>query len=94
MQKWKRLTRLGCSGLLHNFKRCNVQNVNFSGKTRTTASVSPIVRHIKKPTSSTNVTFAATSPPITVAGGTTTACTVTIGRAPSGTNARVRRIAR
>jgi hypothetical protein len=94
MQKWKLLIRLGCSGLLHNFKRCNVQNVNFLGKTRTTASVSLIVRHTRKPTSSTNVTSAATSPPITAAGGTTTACTVTIGRAPSGINARERRIAR
>jgi hypothetical protein len=94
MQKWKQLIRLGCSGLLHNFKRCNVQNVSFLGKTRTTASVSLIVRHIKRLTSSTNVTFAATSPPITVAGGTTTACTVTIGRGQSGTNARERRIAR
>jgi hypothetical protein len=93
MQKWKQLTRLGCSEFQH-FKRCNVQNVNFSGKTKTTASVSLIVRHTKRLTSSTNVTSAATSPPITVAGGTTTACTVTIGRGQSDTNARVRRIAR
>jgi hypothetical protein len=93
MQKWKQLIRLGCLEFQH-FKRCNVQNVNFSVKTRTTASVSLIVRPIKKPTSSTNVTSAATSPPITVEGGTTTACTVTIGRGQSDTNARVRRIAR
>lgn len=75
------------------FSICNVLNVNFSDKMLITNSVYPIVKSIKRPTSSTNATFAATLPLITVVDGTTTACTATIERAQWVTSARERRIA-